>query len=327
MSLILFLWPFIEWIIPLCCFFGTILTFVFLEKNKEWTALQACSISPWWISNSMIFASILASGIPLFKMNSNLFSKGFINYPENNNLVIKNSNHETWYFESFDEKKMRGENIQIYVDNDKGDSAYRLRCRSATWSPITGWTFYDGMFLSFLTEKGVPMPNFETKKIDWTPKKIVPWQQDIETENSPVRKVLFSELIISSLDENPRTHLLVMKDPRSLSFNELSKVILDYPNQTSLTLAPFRLQYAMAHIELLSSVIITIAALILVARVRFISVGRTVLYILIGLVVFYVSQKFFCSIGNRGALNAWVSVTCPVVITIAMLVLVSLRRS
>ena len=89
------------------------------------------------ISNSMIFASILASGIPLFKMNSNLFSKGFINYPENNNLVIKNSNHETWYFESFDEKKMRGENIQIYVDNDKGDSAYRLRCRSATWSPIT----------------------------------------------------------------------------------------------------------------------------------------------------------------------------------------------
>ena len=218
---------------PIVLFFGTILTFVFLEKNKEWTALQACSISPWWISNSMIFASILASGIPLFKMNSNLFSKGFINYPENNNLVIKNSNHETWYFESFDEKKMRGENIQIYVDNDKGDSAYRLRCRSATWSPITGWTFYDGMFLSFLTEKGVPMPNFEKKKIEWTPKKIVPWQQDIETENSPVRKVLFSELIIS-LDEN-QTHLLVMKDPISY-LNEYSN--FDYPNQNSLT-SPF----------------------------------------------------------------------------------------
>ena len=67
-------------------------------------------------------SSILASGIPLFKMNSNLFSKGFINYLENNNLVIKNSNHETWYFQSFDEKK-KGRNIQIYVDNDKGNDA------------------------------------------------------------------------------------------------------------------------------------------------------------------------------------------------------------
>ena len=94
----------------------------------------------------------------------------------------------------------------------------------------------------------------------------------------PSKESLIFELIISSLDENPRTHLLVMKDPRSLSFNELSKVILDYPNQTSLTLAPFRLQYAMAHIELLSSVIITLCCAILVARVRFISVGRTYIY-------------------------------------------------
>ena len=78
---------------------------------------------------------------------------------ETDSLVIKKQNKYTWYFQAFDSVKMKGKNLQIYLNDENGHDVLRLRCSEAVWDESDGWTFYNGLYLSFLTDKGLPVPN------------------------------------------------------------------------------------------------------------------------------------------------------------------------
>ena len=55
------LFPYLPWIVPICCFTATILTFYIFENSLEWSSIKACAVSPYWISGSILIMGFFVS--------------------------------------------------------------------------------------------------------------------------------------------------------------------------------------------------------------------------------------------------------------------------
>ena len=86
--------------------------------------------------------------------------------------------------------KIRKENLQIYLDDAKGNDAFRLRCERAVWDEANGWDFYKGVYLSFDTNDGLPIPNIKHQRLDWIMDKENIFS-DQDSGKTPLRKLRF----------------------------------------------------------------------------------------------------------------------------------------
>lgn len=317
--------PFLSTITPICCFAGTVFTYFLFEKNLEWTSLQTCSISPLWINLSILLLSLIVSSLILNWASD--ASIPITSDSETDSLVIKKQNKYTWYFQAFDSVKMKGKNLQIYLNDENGHDVLRLRCSEAVWDESDGWTFYNGLYLSFLTDKGLPVPNEVNQTIQWLPFDAQRLNDYDKSSKTPQLKKEFLELSLKEFNENPIPHILIGKDPRNLARHELRRVINEYPNSESFLIAPFKFEYAKANIFLFSGLFSTVAALALVARRDFPSTGNIISFILTGLVALYILKRFFDVIGESGMLNEWICTIVPIFTSLFLAYSVIFRKN
>ena len=320
------LFPYLPWIVPVCCFTSTILTFYIFENNLEWSGLKACSVSPYWISGTILILGLIVSLLLSFstiidnRMTQTVIDKNKIGFD------MKVGKKNSWFFQSFNSTKMEGENLQVYLYEEDGNEALRIRCSRAVWKQSTGWTFYDGVYLSFLTNRGLPIPSMRKGSIEWTNASEELFFTERHSSKTPLRKVKFSVLRIKELSENPIPHLLASENPKNLSYQNLRKVLSEYPDPSSNLLAPTRYRFAQISVSLISSAIATFIALLIVASSERLKLTTTLSLVLLGIVVFYVSTRFANSAGTRGMLNEWIAVMLPYFSVTTVLFLLKLKR-
>ena len=126
--ILVYILPSFSWLSSISCFFATILTFVFLERHKEWTTIKTCSISPTWFTSTIFLLSIFISLVNLMLIYNGPQPSDFLSKQnqELESLKIKDSNNWVWYFQNFDPKLQEGKNLQLYIYNDDGRNVARV---------------------------------------------------------------------------------------------------------------------------------------------------------------------------------------------------------
>jgi hypothetical protein len=200
-----------------------------------------------------------------------------------------------------------------------------MRCQKAFWSEDKGWIFQNGVYLSFQTERGIPVPVSDQNKIEWQEVKNEPFYKESNTGKTPLRKLRFKELSLGELNENPKLHILLSEKPANLSFQKLKEINSGFSDVSSRVLAPFRFQYAKICVGFLSSLFATITALLLVARTERKSISKIFPPILSGIVAFYVTTRFADPLGEIGILNEWTSALVPYLSVILLIALIQIR--
>lgn len=303
--------PYLPWIVPICCFTATILTFYIFENSLEWSSVKACAVSPYWISGSILVLGIFVSlSFAITTISGSPSANPFIKNNQSG-FAMKIGKESSWYFQSFNVKSMEGENLQVYLYDENGDDALRIRSSKAHWNRSQGWTFYNGVYLSFLTNRGLPVPNHQKGEIDWLQAKDELFFVEKDSKKTPLRKLKFSILQLDEFKENPMPHLLARENPKNLSFQNLKQVLDEYPEPNSKVLAPFRFRYAQVSLNLGSCAFATMVALLLVATTERIKLSASLSIILCGIVIFYISSRFANSIGTRGIVDEWFVASVP----------------
>lgn len=303
--------PYLPWIVPICCFTATILTFYIFENSLEWSSVKACAVSPYWISGSILVLGIFVSLSLAITTISGSPSANPLIKNNQSGFAMKIGKESSWYFQSFNVKSMEGENLQVYLYDENGDDALRIRSSKAHWNRSQGWTFYNGVYLSFLTNRGLPVPNHQKGEIDWLQAKDELFFVEKDSKKTPLRKLKFSILQLDEFKENPMPHLLARENPKNLSFQNLKQVLDEYPEPNSKVLAPFRFRYAQVSLNLGSCAFATMVALLLVATTERIKLSASLSIILCGIVIFYISSRFANSIGTRGIVDEWFVASVP----------------
>ena len=316
--------PFLPWLIPICCFTGTTLTFFIFEKHLEWSSLKSCSISPISVIVSVLSLSFVVSVLQ-FYITILVPSSSFENldaYKEG--FMMKVDKQSSWYFQSFDAETFEGRNLQVYLYDSEGNDALRIRCEKAFWHAEYGWSFQNGVYLSFKTTDGLPVPNLQEQELDW----ITETKENIFSNEgmgkTPLRKLRFTTLKLKELNENPKPYLLLSEKPKNLTLQKLKEVISELSHSHIRTIAPYRFRLAQVCIGFFSSIFATVCALILVTNGARISFPKIFSIILIGMVAFYVSANFATPLGQMGVLNEWLAAIIPY-ISVLLLLLINSR--
>lgn len=302
---------YLPWITPICCFTGTILTFFIFERNLEWSSLKACSISPYWVTGSILFLSAFISLILVYYTTFRSNTSARISPISKIGFMMKVGEESSWFFQSYNPIMKEGKNLQVYLYDDKGNDALRIRCEEASWSKEGRWIFRNGVYLSFQTREGIPIPDPVKNKIQWKRAEKEPFFKRVDMGKTPLRKVRFSELSLNELNENPEFHLLLSEKPENLSFQQLQDLINSFSNSNPRVLAPFRYQYAKRWVGFFTGLFATIIALGLVTRLERKSFPKIFSIILGGMVTFYVAIRIAKSLGETGIMNEWISAVFP----------------
>ncbi|MEC7801898.1 MAG: LptF/LptG family permease [Verrucomicrobiota bacterium] len=307
--------PSFSWLSAISCFSATILTFVFLERHREWSTLKSCSICPRWIIGAIFLLSIFISVINLLLIYNKSLPADFLGKQnlDRSSLKIKDGNDWVWYFQDFDPKLKKGINLQLYIYDDRGQNVARVRCEKAYWDQEMGWRLESGIFWSYQTDKGILIPNDSNDSLAWVPVPKNYFLEDGQSQIAPLRKSSFHSLRISQIGVNPLPHFWVKENPADLSLSEISSIISNYPDQSSALLSPFRYKYAQLMFNALNCAIVTFLALFLVSGNYLIKVEFLVRSILCGLVIFYLLKVSCLKLGEKGLINPWVGVTLPLV--------------
>ena len=319
-----YIFPSFSWLSSISCFSATILTFVFLERHKEWSTLKSCSVCPMWIIGAIFLLSIFISIINLVLIYHKSPSTDFLDKQNLNrtSLKIKDSNNWVWYFQDFDPEQKKGINLQLYIYDDQGKNVARIRCEKAYWDQENGWRLESGIFWSYQTKKGILIPDDSNDSLAWVPVQKNYFMELGRNQIAPLRKSSFHSLRIGEIDVNPLPYFWVKKNPADLGPGEIASIISNYPDQNSASLSPFRYKYAQLMFNALSCTIVTTLALFLVSGNYLIKVEFLVRSIICGLVIFYLLKVSCLKLGEKGLINPWIGVILPlmgVLISFALL--------
>ena len=302
--------PFLPWLLPVSCFTGTILTLCVFEKHLEWSTIRACSISPYSIICSFLFLSTIVS-LSQYILTSFLFQDS--DYTLNKNktgFIMKVGKKSTWYFQSFNAENSEGKNLQVYLCDAKGNDAFRLRCERAVWDEANGWDFYNGVYLSFDTNDGLPIPNIKHQRLDWIMDKENIFS-DQDAGKTPLRKLRFENLRLKELNANPYTYLLLGERPENLSFKRLKKVLTQFSDSENRVIASMRFRFAQICIGFFSSLFATFFAVLLVSDKERFSFSAIFAKMLVAMIVFYLVANLSNPLGQIGFFNEWFAVIIP----------------
>ena len=234
------------WVLPVSCFVATVTSLSFLSKNRELLALRASGFSSVRTKQTLSFVW----GDPVFAMLASRELQG----PESGFeqsvgkghalgfLQDENRKREDLVFWGSSTRRHGGTGVHVYSYDENGSDSYRIRAETAS-RVGSDWIFENGRFLGFPSGKGLPVPNESGKGLNWE-KPPAPWKSLIQGRSSPRINKRFSSLRLSLPSDDPRIHEPFCKKPASLSYDELTTVIENYPHQSSTTLYPYRLRKA-----------------------------------------------------------------------------------
>ncbi|MDG0963475.1 MAG: LptF/LptG family permease [Opitutales bacterium] len=319
---------YLSWLFPVGCFVATLFTFSFLAKNRELLVLDTSGCSPFFIARPIIGLAIIISFLSWYSQDTEKLEQWFKTsiggeeLPKNilvpSFKMILPSVHRTWYFQSFDLLNGTAKQIHLYCYDKNGSELYRIRSESARLS-TEGWHFNDGNFLGFSSSKGIPV--VKNNRIYWDP--FVKSFDEISSvrTSSPRYNKRFTELYLPEIFDDPTPFAYLKTKPQDLSFEKLSELIDNFPDQNSSKLNPYRLRRTQLLWNVPGCFLAVMCALALSLRNEQRSVGFITGLSLLYILVFYIIRSLCDALGEKGILSDWVATGIP----FALVFVVSVR--
>ena len=319
---------YLSWLFPIGCFVATLFTFSFLAKNRELLALDTSGCSPFFIARPIIGVAIIISFLSWYSQDTEKLEQWFKTSiggdgPTKNTVVSSfkmrlQSVHRTWYFQSFDPLNGTASKVHLYCYDENGSELYRIRSDSASLS-TEGWYFNEGNFLGFSSSRGIPV--VKHNRIFWDPS-VNSFNEILKVStNTPRYNKRFTELHLPEVFDDPTPFALLQAKPQDLSFEKLSELINNFPNQNSSKLNPYRLRRTQLLWNVPGCFLAVICALALSLRNEQRSVGFITGLSLLYILVFYIIRSLCDALGEKGILSDWVATGIP----FALVFVVSVR--
>ena len=302
----------LPWISPIACFSGTLFCLLFLRQRKEWLAIQASGVPP----SLALFVYLLLGLIPacLVWLASNRHQeKGDLESEtlEREPLQMKIDRTRAWYFESFDEIRMAGNNLQLYSYDPKGNDSFRIRAEHAVFKENAGWVFTKGRFLAFPSGLGVPLVGQDNEGFQWRALERNEAEFLEDGFDGPLTNKSFDRLSLKDLGDDPMPHLLLRKSPKTLSLEQLNRILKEFQGKEDRVLAPYELRRA----QILLCSPSCMAAIFFAFCIGFgrgkISIGEMIGVTLIGVIIFYVLRTSFDALGEEGLIEPALAAVFP----------------
>lgn len=309
---------YLSWLFPIGCFVATLFTFSFLAKNRELLALDTSGCSPLFIARPIIGVAIIISFLSWYSQNTGKLEQWFKtsiggDEPTKNTVVSSfkmrlQSVHRTWYFQSFDLLNGTASKVHLYCYDENGSELYRIRSESASLG-TEGWHFNDGNFLGFSSSRGIPV--VKNNRIFWDPSANSFNEILNVRSNSPRYNKRFTELHLPEIFDDPTPFALLQAKPQYLSFEKLSELIDNFPNQNSSKLNPYRLRRTQLLWNVPGCFLAVMCALALTLRNEQRSIGFITGLSLFYILVFYIIRSLCDALGEKGILSDWVATGIP----------------
>ena len=307
------------WVLPVSCFVATVTSLSFLSKNRELLALRASGFSSFGLSRPYLLSGAILSLLCWQAVNYRAHNQASNNQLEKvmplDSFRMKIGKERIWYFGEFDEASWRGTGVHVYSYDENGSDSYRIRAETAS-RVGSDWIFENGRFLGFPSGKGLPVPNESGKGLNWE-EPPAHLESLIQGRSSPRINKRFSSLRLSLPSDDPRIHVALCKKPASLSYDELTTVIENYPHQSSTSLYPYRLRKAQLAGSAPSCLLAVLCGLAVGLRKKTSSAGSMAGIALLGAFLFYLMKTFCDALGERGIVSGWVAVAIPYFFVVA----------
>jgi len=298
---------FIPWILPIACFFATLLTVSFLMIKGEMTGILSCSFSVIYCFRSIFILGFLISIVAWFSMiyyhdlKHRLVFESTGHYQETH-FQMRIDTKRLWYFSRFDLERERGENVHLYAYDSQGNDSYRVRAKKAYWDAQNHWVFKDGQFMGFASNEGLPVMSSKSQQIVWDTDSKRPSSDSGKISPSFYKK--FDTLVFSQGMDDPEVPMLLSKHANMLSFFELIKVIDTYPDISSAHIFPYRYRLYQLIWNSLGCLLSIFCSLILVISNKNQKLGPIIAMSTVGILLFYAFRTVFDSLGENGILPA-----------------------
>jgi lipopolysaccharide export LptBFGC system permease protein LptF len=219
--------------------------------------------------------------------------------------------HRTWYFQSFDLLNGTAKKIHLYCYDENGSELYRIRSESAILSS-KGWYFENGLFLGFSSSRGIPV--VKNNRIFWD-SSVNSFDSILNVRtSSPRYNKRFTELHLPEVFDDPTPFALLQAKPQDLSFEKLSELIDNFPNQNSSKLNPYRLRRTQLLWNVPGCFLAVMCALALSLRNEQRSIGFITGLSLFYILVFYIIRSLCDALGEKGIISDWVATGIPFVL-------------
>lgn len=309
---------YMPWVLPVSCFIATVSALGIFSKNHELLAMRASGISGFAIGKPILLLGLLVSIASWFARDSQIQLVSSGTQPKKESILasfgMKIDQSRIWYFKEFDEAKGKGKGVQVYSYDQNGSDSYRIRAKSATWIE-NGWSFKEGRFLGFPSEKGVPVPKPDGVGIDWEANP-VGFENANQVRASPRINKRFSALFLPLEKDDPFPHAALRQKPNTLNYGELGTLLSEYPRQNSAKLYPYKLRRAQLLWSGPSCLVAVLCGLALGLRRKITSVGRIAGLSLLGMLIFYLAKTFCDALGEKGIVSEWLASGVPYLLVV-----------
>ena len=313
-KVLLHLIGYVPWIVPVACFFATLVTIAFFKQRGEYVGVLASSIS-WFHSTRIIFA--LGVFLSIFcwftlKLESEIRSSfgNAINFSRNgSHFQMKINEDRFWYFEKFNQSTWVGENVHLYAYDSLGFTKYRIRAKSARWTEQERWIFEDGQFIGFACKEGLPVLNTKSYSIEWLEDHKIKTGDSVK--RSPGYSKKFEKLNFETKTDNPAFHILLSQKPNLLSFSKLRDLVDLYPDSTADELLPYQYRLAVMNWNTMSCLFSILFAVVICTSNHKQKIGQIIGLSLAGIVLFYVLRTTGDSLGEHGVMPSYIVAGIP----------------
>ena len=294
---------YIPWVVPISCFFTTLVTVSFFKQRGEYLGMLSCSFS--WIRCSRVIF-VLGFVISFLCWVSVKSENDLRIYLDTSTAKIVGKSHfqmkigsdRFWYFENFNHSTLEGQNVQLYAYDSLGNNEYRVRAKSAKWTTARKWVFEDGQFIGFVSKKGLPIYNARDNSIEWA--KDIKRDPKVHSKLSPDFSKKFEKLNLQFELDNPDVYILLSQSPKVLSLEKLKYLINRYPNSEAQKLLPYRYRLAQMNWNAISCFLSIFCATIICSCDYKQSIGEIISLSLLGAVCFYILRTTCDSFGEYG---------------------------
>ena len=310
-------WAYLPWLLPICSLLAGLFLLGFLKKRGEWKAIQSNGISSPMCFRSVVLLGTGVSYLCWWCSSNHLFEKTESVWSKEGagSLIMQVDGERMWYFSSFDQGTMKGHEVQLFQYGNAGEDVFRIRAEKASWTSHSGWTFNEGKFLGFLSNRGVPLPNEEGQGLLWEhPKKLGSFAPSLGSKSPQINKS-FVQLSLG-LNDDPTPHLLLRQKPKGLSYPQLDSLLAQFPDSEKPILFPYRLKRAKLLWTGPACMVALLSGLVLGVSKFSTSPGKLGGLALIGALCFYVICTFSDTLAEAGIIDPSIGAGLPYCITL-----------
>ena len=313
-SILLGLIGYVPWIVPVACFFSTLVTIAFFKHKGEYIGVLANSISWFHSTRIILILGVLLSAFCWYSFQLDSAIRSYFGSSDNDSrngthFQMKISEERFWYFQKFNQSTRTGENVHLYAYDSSGFTEFRVRAKSARWTEKKRWVFEDGQFIGFACKHGLPILNTKSQNIEWLEENKIKTGDSVK--QSPGYSKKFEKLNFETNVDNPDSHILLSQKPKSLSFKKLEDLIDLYPESTADELLPYQYRIAVMRWNVLSSLFSILFAVIICTSNHKQKIGQIIGLSLTGVVLFYVLRTTGDSLGYHRIMPPYLMAGIP----------------